>query len=71
MRAYNQKRLEKLIDIFEKFPNISNRMTAKILFRDYPEFFKNEEMARDLVRLYRGAKGEQNKGSVKLKKYFR
>lgn len=68
---YREKKREKIFEVFEKFPDISNRMTAKILFRDYPEYFKSVEEARGLVRAYRGSNGKGNREKVKFRKYYR
>jgi hypothetical protein len=67
---YQRKRREILFSVFDKYPDLSNRATAMLLSRNYPAFFLNDETARDLVRLYRGAKGAAKKQYIN-KKYYR
>lgn len=68
---YHLKRREILFSVFDKFPDLSVRGTALILFTRYPEYFKDLEDARGLVRAYRGVRGEKNRQMYKIKKYYR
>jgi hypothetical protein len=70
-QAYTENRRKLLFVIFDKFPDLSNRGTAAILVRDYPEYFKDFEDARHLVRLYRGKGGKWDREHIAIKKYYR
>jgi len=43
------------IEMMDKFPNMSNAMTAKKLHKEYPSLFTSIELARTHVRAIRGA----------------
>lgn len=68
---FQSMRRKLLFEMFDKFPELSNRGIAMILSRDYPEYFTNIENARDIVRLYRGKVGVRNRGYITIKKYYR
>jgi len=44
---------------------------AKILYRDYPEFFTSKEMARGHIRLYRGKSGKDHRNTIVTTKYYK
>lgn len=69
--GFKAKRREILFQIFDKYPNLSNRGTAILLCRDYPEYFSDVESARLYVRIYRGANGEKSRSEIINKQYFR
>lgn len=69
-RAYAEIRRRILFENMEKYKDTSNRSLAKIMHRDYPEFFNNIEHARSIIRLYKGKSGEPNKKNVKETKFF-
>lgn len=71
MTPFQTKRRDVLFELFDKFPDLSNRGTAVILYRDNPEFFKSIEDARHLVRLYRGKVGSDARVRILIKKYYR
>lgn len=54
----------------EKYKDTSNRSLAKIMYRDYPEFFINTEYARSMIRLYKGKSGSTNKKRLRETKFI-
>lgn len=52
-------------------PNMPSNQMARILYKKYPEWFSSKESARDLVRLRRGAHGDNSRKDLKNHKdYF-
>jgi len=45
-------------------------MIARIMLRDKPEFFKDVEAARKMVRIYRGQAGNRSRKLTRLTKYY-
>jgi hypothetical protein len=68
---YQAIRRKLLFEIFDKFPDLSSRGTAMMLARDYPEYFGNIEIARSIIRLYRGKNGDRNRNETTIKKYYK
>ena len=54
----------------DKFRGIPSNTIAKILRRDYPEYFATSEDARHVIRRYRGTNGEQSRNDIKFRKYY-
>lgn len=67
---YFELRRKILFDHLEKFKDIPSRTIAKILARDYPEYFEDIEMARRIIRLYRGKLGKQHREATKKNQYY-
>lgn len=59
-----------IFEHLEKFKDVPSNAVAKILFRDYPEYFKDKESARSVIRRYRGKSGIKDRSHVKITKYF-
>lgn len=59
------------IDILRKFPDAPHRQLAKILIRDNPILFNDEENARSCLRYYAGAIGNFNRKYATTKDMFR
>ena len=70
-KPYEQLRQKVLFEHLEKYPSISSRSMARILIRDYPQFFENLDHARDVVRIYRGSRGAASRKTTSIKKYFK
>ena len=64
-------RLKLLTDLLDKFPDAPNKQLARMLYRDYPEFYNNMEHARSQIRYFRGANGKKNLLKLKNRKYVR
>jgi UDP-2,3-diacylglucosamine pyrophosphatase LpxH len=58
-------------EILQKFPDASHRQLAKILFRDNPLAFDDEENARNCLRYYAGTMGNFNRKYATTKDMFR
>lgn len=57
---------QKARDIIERFPNLSKKELGKLLYKENPLLFKDEEAARFSIRAVTGAAGkEQYKQSIK------
>lgn len=46
-------------DLILKYPNTSKRALSRILRRDFPGYFKDEEEARQVVRYWLGCLGKK------------
>lgn len=68
---YFQLRRKILFEHLDKYKDASSHSIARILVRDYPEYFKDREMARGLVRIYRGVSGKYHRERVKSNQYFK
>ena len=66
---YDLKR-QIVFDLLDKFPDASTNMLAKIVHRDNPGFFKDREAARCYIRGYKGALGDKQRETYKVRKYF-
>lgn len=72
MTEFQKIRQKVVFKILEKFPNLSTRGIAIILYRDNPELFKDLENCRSVVRTARGQNGKKaRKHGIKNKKYFK
>jgi predicted phosphodiesterase len=60
-----------VIKILEKFPNTSHRQLARMLYRDNPLVFKDENEAYTRVRYYSGSSGKFNQKHIANKNLFR
>jgi len=60
-----------ILDLLEKFPDVSSNTLAKIARRDNPKFFKDIEDARNVIRRYRGTKGKYTRETIKNQKYYK
>ena len=54
----------------DKYEGIPSNTIAKILRRDYPEYFTTSEDARSIIRRYRGTNGEKTRNDIKFRKYY-
>jgi len=71
MTEFQKLRQKAIFETFDKFPDLPNLTTAKLLYAKYPELFLSLEHCRGIVRLYRGVKGELSRGKIKITKYFK
>jgi hypothetical protein len=71
MTEFQRIRQKILFEYFDKFPNAGNLTLAKKIYSENPDFFKNAEHAREVIRYYRGVKGKENYSHLKDKKYVR
>lgn len=58
-------------ETLDKYPDAGNHSIARILYRDYPEYFKSMEDARYVVRYRRGKTGSHHLKYLKDKKYVK
>ncbi len=68
---YNQLKRKILFEHLEKYKDTPSRTIAKILARDYPDFFKDVEEARGHVRTFRGSHGVYLREVVKTNQFFK
>jgi predicted phosphodiesterase len=54
----------------ERFPELPNKMLAQLIFKREEGLFESVESARDVVRYYKGAKGERNRKSAISANHF-
>lgn len=54
-----------------KFPDVGSRTIARIIFRDYKEYFNTEEDIRYMIRYRRGATGSGRLKELKDKRYVK
>jgi hypothetical protein len=71
MTPYQIERRKVIIKYLDKFPDAPTRLLARILVRDEPEYFKDIEYARDILRVYRGQQGPRGRKTMKFNKYFK
>jgi hypothetical protein len=67
---YLEEKRKILFAHLEKFPESGSHTVAKILYRDFPEFFTSREEARLCVRRYRGKAGNQHREVIRITKYY-
>lgn len=60
---------EIIIEYLTKFPSTSSHMISRMLAKDIPYMFADEEDARRLVRYYRGASGEKSRSDLSEEYY--
>ena len=68
--GYRSIKRKILFEHLEKYRDTPSRTIAKILYKDYPEFFESIEGARSVVRRYRGKHGKTNRNDIKYRKYY-
>jgi hypothetical protein len=68
---YYQDRTKIITDHLDRFPDAPSRTIAKIMFRDYPGYFKDSEDARSAIRYRKGSSGASRLKSLKDKKYVK
>ena len=68
---YFQLRRKILFDYLEQYPDTKNQTLARVIYKYHPEFFNNVEHARNMIRLYRGKKGETQKRILTITKYYK
>ncbi len=71
MTDFQKIRRKALFEILDKFPDLPNLTTAKLVYSKYPELFDDVEHARTHVRIYRGRFGATKRREIKTNKYFR
>jgi hypothetical protein len=60
-----------LFEYLEKYPDVPSNQIARMLNSKYPKLFLTKELARSIVRLYRGAIGDEKRKTTKVTKYYR
>lgn len=68
---FRKLRRELLFELLDKYPDSGDMTIAKILYNKYPEFYKDVESARSIVRIYRGHCGEWKREHIINKKYYK
>ena len=68
---YQELKRKILFEHLEKYKDTSHREIARILCRDYHEFFPEYEEARTHIRIYRGKCGSEMRESIKMRKYYK
>lgn len=58
-------KLERAVEIANKFPDTNNAALARLLFKENRVLYKNEEDARSSIRLARGSHGIKDKKNIK------
>ena len=71
MTEIQKIRQKVLFETFDKYPNLPNRTTAKLIYSKYPELFNDIEHCRSIVRNYRGSNGNQNRIRMTTTKYYK
>jgi hypothetical protein len=67
-----KKLLRKVVfEYLEKYEDLPTRTIARMLKRDYSEYFKDIENARGLLKYYRGLCGDWNRKNMATKKYYK
>lgn len=56
--------------VLREYPALGSGAIARMLVRDYPEFFEDSEAARRIVRYYRGASGKADRSRVDEASYL-
>ena len=69
--AYFTIRAKIIADYLDKYPEAGSHTIARILVRDYPEYFTSYDSARLAIRYRRGALGEQHRSNLKNRKYVK
>ena len=64
-------KIKLVTDHLDKYPESGSLTIARILYRDYPEYFISVENARDLIRYRRGAHGKERLRILKDKRYVK
>jgi len=67
---YHKIRRDIVLEYLENYKECPSRMIARIMFRNKPEFFKDVEAARKMVRIYRGQAGNRSRKLTRLTKYY-
>lgn len=68
---YHELRGKIINEHLDRFPDAGSLTIAKIIFRDYPEWFPNVEHVRSLIRLRRGKCGKARLNQLKDKRYVK
>lgn len=58
-------------EYLENFPNTKSLTLARMIYKDNSMLFKDVEAARNIVRYYRGAKGDIARKTISTKEHFR
>lgn len=68
---YRRERRKLIIGYLDRYPDAPSRTLARMIFRDIPEYFRDEEHARSMIRIYRGKSGSEIREKVKFNKYYK
>jgi hypothetical protein len=68
---YNALRRKAVVEKLEKFPDVPNKTLGRMIKKDNPELFRDDEEGRDWVRRYRGAHGKDHRERLKFTKYYK
>jgi hypothetical protein len=71
LSPYEQIRRKVLFEHLDKYPNTSSHSIARILVRDYPDYFNNHEHARSMIRIYKGSNGKYCRKILRNTKYYK
>jgi hypothetical protein len=55
----------------DKYPDAGSNTIARIIYRDYPEFFMGVEKVRSLIRYKRGANGKLSREQLTDRRYVK
>lgn len=67
---YLALKLKVLFEYLEKFRETPSKTLARMVFRDQPSFFKDEEEVRAKIRQYRGKSGATLRSQIKETKFY-
>ena len=70
MTEYKKIRREIILKLLEDFPDTPSNTLARMAKDNNSELFKDKEDARGLIRIYRGASGDQARIDMKMRKYY-
>jgi len=60
-----------IFEALEKFPEAGSRTIARYIFKNYPTLFLSVDRTRDIVRYYRGQRGNWNRRYLKDRTHVR
>lgn len=68
---YFEMRRQLIYEALDKYPDHGSMTLAKVIYSQHPEFFKNVEHIRTMIRHYRGSNGEYNLNKLRNRKYVK
>jgi hypothetical protein len=71
MSNFREERRKIVCKYLDKFPNASNHQLARMIFKDNPGLFSNQDSARSIIRIYKGSYGSLAKENMKFTKYYK
>jgi hypothetical protein len=60
-----------LFEYLDKYPDTASRTLARIINREQPILFNNEDHVRTYIRIYRGKSGDRLRRQMANKKYYK